>query len=245
MNLLNKIKFELKLMFKTPVLGFSFFAYPILLTLIIGYLAQNSFGSEISSYQYYSIGMMIFIYAGAGLVSVYNFIDNPVKDGNLRVIYMPVKTGNIYLSQIVSGTIFCTLGIAFTMTVFKLLFHVNYNGSELIVFMGFSTLAFLSNALGMFLATIINNVMTINMIFNMIQAIFCLLGGAFFSIESLGKIPAMIAKLSPVKWVIDGMLNSMYDNNNSLLFIIIAVNIVLGIILIAMCKVTFKTEKYL
>lgn len=245
MNLLNKIAFELKLMFKTPVIVFTFFAYPVLLTLIIGYLSQNSFGSEISSYQYYSIGMMIFIYAGAGLSSVYNFMDKPTKDGNLRVIYTPVKTSSIYLSQIISGTIFAAMGILFSMVIFKVFFKVNYNGSEFIVFIGFITLAFLSNALGMFLATVINNLMAINMIFNMIQAIFCVLGGAFFSIESLGKLPAFLAKLSPVKWIIDGILNSMYDNNNTLLFIIIAVNILLSVILICICKKTFKSEKYL
>lgn len=245
MNLLNMVKFEFKLMCKTPVMILSYFIYPVLLTLIIGYLSQNSFGSEISSYEYYSIGMMIFIYMGAGLSSAYNFIDKPIKEGNLRIIFAPIKTMSIYLSQIICGTIFCAIGIIFTMLVFNSLFRINYNGNEITIFLSFVTLAFMSNSICIFLCTIIDDVGPINIIFNMIQSVFCILGGAFFSIESLGKIPAILAKLSPVKWLMDGILNSMYDNNNLLIFIIIAVNIVLGMIFIGFCKVTFKTEKYL
>ncbi|PJI09453.1 MULTISPECIES: ABC transporter permease [Clostridium] len=245
MSLLNMVKFEFKLMSKTSVMVLSFFAYPVVLTLIIGYLTYNNFGSGISSYDYYSIGMMIFIYSGAGLASVYNFIGKPIKQGNLRVIFTPIKTTSIYLSQIICGTIFCAAGAAFTMAAFNVLFGINYNGNEFIIFSSFVTLIFMSNALGVLLCIIIDNDVTINMIFNTIQTVFCVLGGAFFSLESLGKIPAAIAKISPVKWVMDGMLNSIYDNNNFLLYITIAINIVLGVILIAFCKCTFKTEKYL
>lgn len=244
MNLLNKVKFEFKLMIKTPVMFISYFCYPVLLTLIIGYLSQNSFGGEISSYEFYSVSMMIFVYSGAGIASVFNFADKPIKQGNLRVIFTPIKTINIYLSQIICGTIFCAIAIVFNILIFNILFGIDYSGNTIIIFMSFITLAFLSNALGIFLCTIIEDAGVINIIFNMIQTIFCVLGGAFFSIESLGKIPAALAKLSPVKWIMDGILNSMYDNNNYLLFKVIFINIVLGIIIIMFCRLSFKTEKY-
>ena len=61
MNIVNMIKFQLKLMCKTPIMFMMFFVYPVLLTAIIGYLTQSSFGGGVSSYEYYSIGMMIFI----------------------------------------------------------------------------------------------------------------------------------------------------------------------------------------
>ena len=245
MNLLNMIKFELKMMFKTPIMILSYFIYPLLLTLIIGYLAQDSFGGDVSSYEYYSTGMMLFIYSGAGLASAYNFIDKPIKEGNLRIIFTPIKTMNIYLSQILSGTIFSSIGVAITMLLFQTLGIVNYNGNELIIFLSFVTLSFLSSALGIFLCTVIDDSGVINMIFNMIQAILCMLGGAFFSFESLGSVQAFIAKLSPIKWILDGLLNSIYDNNNFLLYVIVAVNIVLGVLLVSICKATFKTEKYI
>lgn len=245
MNLINMIKFEFKLMAKTKVMILSYFVYPVLLTLIIGYLTQSSFGTEISSYEFYSISMMIFMFSGAGLASAYNFIDKPIKEGNLRLMFAPIKTSSIYLSQIICGTIFSSIAVAFSMIAFKYMLNVNYNGSELVVFLAFVTLSFFSSALGVFFCTITDNMMTINMIFNFVQAILCLLGGAFVSIEAFGDIPAFIAKLSPVKWIMDGILNSMYDNNNFLISIIIVVNVILGMILIGVCKRTFKTEKYL
>lgn len=245
MNFVNKVKFEFKIMAKTPAIVYLNFIYPVVITLIIGYLSQNSFGSEISSYEYYSISMMLFIYISSGAGSLYNFIDKPIKQGNFRVIFTPIKTINMYLSQIVCGTIFSTLGIAFTMLVFKTLFNINYNGNLLIIFTFFITIAFMSNAVCIFLFTISDNFQLLNLIITLVQSILGILGGAFFSLEALGEIPATIAKLSPVKYWMDGILNSMYDNNNLIIFIATLVNVALGIIFIIFCKYSFKTEKYI
>jgi ABC-2 type transport system permease protein len=245
MDILNKIKFEFKIMLKSRVLVYSYFISPIVLTILVGYLAQNSFGSGISSYEYYSINMMLFVYMGSGNASLYNFIDKPMKQGNLRVIFTPIKTVYMYLSQIVCGTIFCVMGIVFTTLVFKLLFKINYHGNEFIIFALFSSIAFVSNAASVFLCTTINNFSSISIIITIGQSILCVLGGAFFSLETLGKVPATMAKLSPVKYWIDGVLNSMYDNNNSIISIAIFINVMLGIIFIIFCKYTFKTEKYI
>lgn len=244
MNLINKIKFELKVIIKNQTQINFYFIFPIIFTLLVGYLTQNSFGSEISSYEYYSFNMMIFINIGAGNASLYNFIDKPVKQGNYRVIFTPTRTIYMYLSQILAGTIFCALGIIFTMLVFKIFFNINYRGNEFIIFLLITSIAFVSNAVSIFLATIIDNVNTTNIIITMGQSILCVLGGAFFSLEALGKIPTYIAKLSPVKYWIDGILNSMYDNSNFIISISILVNIALGIMFVIFCKYTFKTEKY-
>lgn len=243
--MINMIKFELKNMFKTSSLVTGFFIQPILMTLIIGYLTQYYFSNGISSYEFYSIGMMIFVYLSSGVASVYNFMDKNIKHGNLRVAFTPVNTKNIYISQIISGTIFCTFGITFTMLVFKYGFGINYGYGWLNIFLALVTLTFFSNSLGIFLSLIIDNVISVNMIFNMIQAIFCLLGGVFFSIEGLGEIPALLSNVSPAKWLMNGILNSMYDNNNYLILTVIVINIILGIIIIQFSKVVFKTEKYL
>lgn len=245
MNLLNMVKFQLKLMIKTPVMILTYFIYPVLLTAIIGYLTQNNFGGEVTSYQYYSISMMIFIFSGAGLASVYNFIDKPIKEGNLRLIFTPISNIGIYLSQIITGTIFSGVGAGVSMILFKVLFSINYNGNEFIIFLSFVALSLMSNALGILLCTILDDVGPINMIFNMLQVFLCVLGGAFISLESLGEFPAALSKISPVKWLMDGLLNSIYDNNNFLLFVTIGVNIVLAMMFIGICTRTFKTEKYL
>lgn len=243
--MINMIKFQFKLICKTPIMFMMYFVYPILLTAIIGYLTQGNFSGGITSYEYYSIGMMIFIFTSAGLISSYNFIDDSIKSGNARIIFAPVKNIVIYLSQIISGTIYSSIAIAATMLIFRMFFSVDYNGNGVLIYVSFMILAFMSNALGMFLCTVINNIGIVNALFNIVQAVLCVLGGAFFSLEALGKIPAMISKISPVKWLMDGLLNSMYDNNNFILFVAIAVNIIVALILIALTSKTFKTEKYL
>lgn len=245
MDMINMIKFQLKLMVKTPIIIIFLFFCPVILTASIGYLSQNSFGSEMSSYTYYSISMMIFVYIAAGIISSFNFIDKPIKDGNFRLIFTPASTSSIYISQILSTTMFSSVGCAFSMIIFSTLFNVDYNGSGMIILLAFIALSFMSSALGVFLCTLFDDAVTINVIFNIVQTILCALGGAFFSIEALGKIPAAIAKISPVKWLMDGILNSMYDNSTTLLYITVLINILLGIIIIMLCKTTFKTEKYI
>lgn len=245
MNIVNMIKFQLKLICKTPVMFMMYFVYPVLLTAIIGYLTQSNFSGGVTSYEYYSIGMMIFIFSSAGLISSYNFLDDNIKQGNVRTMFTPINKLGIYLSQIISGTIYSSVAIVITMIIFNLLFKVNYNGNGILICVSFIILSFMSNALGMFLCTVINNVGLVNVVFNIIQTILCILGGAFFSLEALGKIPAMISMISPVKWFMDGLLNSIYDNNNFVLFVAIVVNVIVALILIGVTSKTFKLEKYL
>lgn len=245
MNMVNMIKFQLKLICKTPVMFMSFFVYPVLLTAIIGYLAQGSFGGDVSSYEFYSIGMMIFIFLNSGLISSYNFLDDKVKGGNIRSMFSPINKLGIFLSQIISGTIYSSVASAVTMLIFSLFFGVNYNGNAVLIFISFVILSFMSNALGMFLCTVLSNIGVINVIFNLVPAILCVLGGVFFSLEALGEIPAMISKISPVKWFMDGILNSMYDSNNFILIISMVINLIVAAGIILITSKTFKREKYL
>ena len=245
MDLINLIRFQFKMLIKSPVMLINFFLYPIILTLIIGYLTQNSFGDGYSSYEFYSISMMIFIFVGTGIGCAYNYLDEPKKAGNSRIILMPVKESNIYLAQIISGTIAFSFAVILSMLFFSIFLNVDYNNNAVIIYLAFSTLIFLSNTLGVFLCTILDKPFVINLIFNLIQMVLCVLGGTFFSMESLGKVPAILAKLSPVKWFLDGILYSMYDNSNTLLMIVILVNFMLGMVFILLCKRTFKTEKYI
>ncbi|MGL5354354.1 MAG: ABC transporter permease [Clostridium sp.] len=245
MNIINMIKFQSKLIIKTPIIMVYYLVYPIVLTAIIGYLTSSSYGNGVTSYEYYSIGMMIFIFSGSGIAAAYNFIDNAVKPGNGRLIYAPVKGFYLYFSQIVTVTIFSALAIAFSMTIFTLFFGVNYGENFVLIFLAFLALSFMSSALGILLATIFNDVGPVNGVFNIIQAVLCLLGGAFMSIEALGKVPAMLSKLSPIKWLMDGLMYSIFDNDNSLLLITIVINLVLGIIFIFICAKTFKRENYI
>ncbi|MGL5417793.1 MAG: ABC transporter permease [Clostridium sp.] len=241
----NMIKMQLNSLFKNKIMIINFVLYPSILTFIIGYLAEGYFKSGITSYEYYSNSMMIFLFMGAGLLSIYNFGDKDVIDGNMRAIYMPIGKEKIYISEVISSSIFSSISIILNILIFKYLFNINYGGNELIIILSFITLAFLSNALGMFLLSLVKEVGICNGIFNLVQAILCVLGGAFISLEGFGDFISSLSKLSPIKYLIEGILNSIYDGNAETLKMIIVVNIIIGIILLIITKWTFKVEKYL
>lgn len=241
----NMIKMQLNALFKNKIMIINFVMYPSLLTFIIGYLAESYFNAGITSYEYYSNSMMIFLFMGAGLLGIYNLGDADKVDGNLRAMYMPVPKSYIYISQIISSTIFASVSIVLNILIFKYLFKIQYAGNELIIILSFITLAFLSNTLGMFLLSLVKEIGICNGIFNLIQAILCTLGGAFISLEGFGEILSFLTKLSPVKYLIEGILNSIYDNSTDMLWIIIMINILLGLAFLVITKKTFKVEKYL
>ncbi|MGL5414860.1 MAG: ABC transporter permease [Clostridium sp.] len=241
----NMIEMQLKALFKNKIMIINFVVYPSLLTFIIGYLAESYFNSGITSYEYYSNSMMIFLFMGAGLLGIYNLGDTDVVDGNLRAMYMPIPKSYIYISQVISSTIFAAVSIVLNILIFKYLFNIHYAGNELIIILSFITLAFLSNALGMFVLSLVKEIGICNGIFNLIQAILCILGGAFISLEGFGGILSLLTKLSPVKYLIEGILNSIYDNSTQMLWIIIMINIILALVFLGITKRTFKIEKYL
>lgn len=241
----NMIKMQLNALFKNKIMIINFVVYPSLLTFIIGYLAESYFNSGITSYEYYSNSMMIFLFMGAGLLGIYNLGDTDVVDGNLRTMYMPIPKSYIYISQVISSTIFAAVSIVLNILIFKYLFNVHYAENELIIILSFITLAFLSNALGMFVLSLVKEIGICNGIFNLIQAILCTLGGAFISLEGFGGILSFLTKFSPVKYLIEGILNSIYDNSTQMIWIIIMINIILAVVFLGITKKTFKIERYL
>lgn len=241
----NMIKTQLKALLKNKIMIINFVVYPSVLTFIIGYLAESYFNSGVSSYEYYSNSMMIFLFMGAGLLAIYNLGDVDVVDGNLRAMYAPVPRIYIYISQVISSTIFSSVSIILNILVFKFLFKVEYAGNEEIIILGFITLAFLSNSLGMFLLSLVKEIGICNGIFNLVQVALCTLGGAFISLEGFGGLLSFLSKLSPVKYLIEGILNSIYDNSTALLWMIIGINIILGLGFLIITKKTFKIERYL
>jgi ABC-type multidrug transport system permease subunit len=138
-----------------------FLLLPTILTAMIGYLTHDNFSKQISSYEYNSIGVMIFMYSGIGVISAFNFIEKDIKQGNIRLIFTPVRTIWIHLSHMISGMLFGTITIAINMMIFKVLFNVNYNDNAVIIFLSFCAIAYISSAIGIFLSIIIDETLKI------------------------------------------------------------------------------------
>jgi len=217
---------------------------PLVLLVIIGYINKDGFTCEFTSYQYYFIGVLIFIYSGIGTNISFNFIDKDNKSGNLRTIFAPVNNKMIYISHIFSALSFAFITLLVNLITFKFIFEVDFSESALMIFLVLLSVVFVSSSIGILFSLIIDDAVIIEEIFTVFQLLFCFIGGCFFSIESIANIPQFIIYLSPIKYVMDGLLQSMYENSNTLSFIIIFINVIIGSILIKVSSLFFKEENY-
>jgi ABC-2 type transport system permease protein len=81
-------------------------------------------------------------------------------------------------------------------------------------------------------------------ILNFFINIFALLGGVFFSLDGYGRTVSFITKLSPVKWVLDGVFKIIYDRDLSYLMPTSVILLVLTAAMLGACKIMFRTEDY-
>ncbi|MBE6046839.1 MAG: ABC transporter permease [Clostridium sp.] len=244
MIVLNFLKFQLRLLFKNRNYMLQLMVLPLVLLVIIGYINKDGFTCEFTSYQYYFIGVLIFIYSGIGTNISFNFIDKDNKSGNLRTIFAPVNNKMIYISHIFSALSFAFITLLVNLITFKFIFEVDFSESALMIFLVLLSVVFVSSSIGILFSLIIDDAVIIEEIFTVFQLLFCFIGGCFFSIESIANIPQFIIYLSPIKYVMDGLLQSMYENSNTLSFIIIFINVIIGSILIKVSSLFFKEENY-
>ncbi len=242
---IHMLKLQMKLIFKNSTSLLQFFLLPTVLVLIIGYLAKDSFNGRVTSYQYYSIGVMLFMYSGFGVIGAFNFIDKFIREGNLRLVYMPINESWIFATHIVSGSLYGILTITVNMVIFGILFGVNYYNNFWIILLLYTSIVLSSSTFGILLSILIDNTIVIEEIFTISQLVLCLLGGCFFSIESIASLPTFFAYMSPVKWIMDGLVNGIFLNDTTKIFIIIPINLLISVIIVIFCKMNFKTEKYL
>lgn len=244
LKIINFVKLQTKLLFKNRNYVLQLMALPLVLLIIMGYINKDGFSSDFTSYQYYFCGVLVFIYSGLGTNVSFNFIDRNNKSGNLRVIFVPINKKFIYASHILSALVFTFVTLIVNFISFKLILNVKYYNSLIIIFLVLLSVIFVSSSIGVLLSLIIDDAVIIEEIFTVFQLLFCIIGGCFFSIESIANIPSFVTYLSPIKYVMDGLFKSIYENNNSLSILIVCINIVLGLIFIKVSGRFFKEENY-
>lgn len=192
------ISIQLKKIIYNKNILMQFFCLPLLLILIIGYLTSNDFSQTITSYQFYSTAVMLFMYVGYGINSSFAFIDRYNKCGNMRLLFVPLRIQWIYLSHIVSETVFGGITAVINLILIQLLFGVSYS-NLLLISITYIAIILLSNSVGILLSLIIDDAIIIEEIFTIAQVVLCIMGGCFFSIESIANVPSFVTYISPIK----------------------------------------------
>lgn len=221
-------------------------AFPFLMVLILGFLNSGNYGMEVNSYDYYGITMMIYIILNSSTIAANSFMEERLKKGNMRIIYSPLPKSFIYTSKILAAFIFSTL--CNLIVIFFLYFFLNINfGGNNIGFVLIILLAFelFSSALGVLLCCIFKSESTTNQLLSIVINILALIGGLFFQLDGFGSVIEKLSYVSPVKWIVNTILQIIYDKNLSYFLPTTLILLVLSISTTLLCKVFYRMEDYI
>jgi len=229
-----------------PMWVFYAIGFPIALVLILGFLMSGSYGSTVSSYDYYGVALMIFGIFNAATFSANSFMEERIRKPNMRLIHAPIRHFYIYFSKILASFVFCAVAYTAVGLFLVLTVGVNYGGTGVwaTILIMLASLFFFS-ALGVTVCCLLKNEGTTNNILSLFFAIFAVLGGLFFPVEGLGKAVTAISWTSPAKWILMACLRIIYDKDFSLFLPVCGLFAILSVVAVALCGRFFRGEEYI
>lgn len=240
-NLSLIIKEDLKNLLKNPMWIFYATLFPVLLVIILGFLSKNSYGSDVTSFDYYGITLMIYSILTSGMTSANSFMEERIKKPNMRIIFAPGNIKSVYLSKIIASFIFAftfhILDMLFLCIVFKI--HITAI-VHILVLMGL--LEFCAVSLGIMFCCIFKTEAMANQILSIVINLFAIFGGLLFSLDGYGKVIRTISYISPAKWLSVTVFRMIYDNDFALFIPVVIVLILLNFAILAVCGKTFRKE---
>jgi ABC-2 type transport system permease protein len=246
MKLITLIKQDFKNLFTNPTVILFSLAYPLVLILLFGFLFSNLYGEKVTSYDYYGVTLMIFLILSAATIPSNTFMEERIKQGNIRIAYAPVNRVEVYMSKIISSYIFVGGFFTFDLSILNVSGVVNYGGGNFIyVLILFLSLLFFSVTLGSALCMIVRNENLTNMVISLFTSILALISGVFFSANSLGSIVSKISKLSPLKWIIDTIFQVIYDGNLQNFGMTIAMTLGMSLIFLIIINFRYRPEDFI
>lgn len=228
----------------SPVMLLTNTLFPLLLILILGYLTRGQYGDTVTSYDYYGITLLVFHALNVSMTASNSFMERKLRASNMRVLYSPIRTSWVYLSKILATFVFTTLCMGMLAVLLVVLFGVHFGGKDAVyVFVALALFHLFSAAFGVWFCCLWKSEELANKILNVVNNVLALMGGLFFSWDSLGRTAETLSYFSPVKWVVDGLFRIVYDGS-LWSFIPLASGLLIGTALLLLgCKLTFRTEE--
>ena len=212
----------------------------------MGFTTSGSYSSKFTSYQYYGITFMIYSIFLSATIASNSFMEERIKNGNMRILYSPVPARFLYISKIIASFMYCSICHLLCLLVLSKIVNVNYGGSKCIYTVILVLLAELvASSLGILMCIIVKKEQESNQIISIILMIFSLLGGVFFPIDRFGKAVTVLSNISPIKWMAKGMFNSIFENSLADFKIAAIFLSVLAVLMLTICHIKFKEEEYL
>jgi ABC-2 type transport system permease protein len=220
--------------------------FPLLLILILGWLGSGNYGSQVNAYDYYGITMVIYAIFNTSTIAANSFMEERIRSGNLRLIYAPISTADIYLSKVAATFVFASLCHLALIAMLHWPLGVNFGGSNtLYVIVLLLLLELFSSALGILLCCICKSENLANRILSIVVNLCAVLGGLFFPPDGLGRVLSALSCLSPAKWSLQAIFALVYDSNLNYLLPAYLLLTALSAAAVGLCHIFFRTEDYL
>ena len=221
-------------------------AFPVLLILILGFLTSGGYGDTITSYDYYGVALMIYGVFNASTFAANSFLEERIKNPNMRIVYSPVRSFYIHFSKVLATTVFCTAMYTIAAIFLKITVGVNYGGADAwSIFIIMLLSIFFFSSLGVTVCCVIKNEGATNSILNLIFTLAAVFGGIFFPVNGLGKAIAAASWASPAKWILTVCLQIIYDKDFSLFLPVCGILVLLCAVSVLLCNKFFRGEDYI
>lgn len=232
-------------LFLNPMWVILCIAFPFLFTTILGILTEGLYGTSVSSYDYYGVTMLVFSSLYAGTYSANSFLEERIKQPNLRIAYSPISSLFIPIAKIIATFLFTGVFFSFSGGLTHLFFDVNFGGRMLIfVWLLILALDLFFSCLGVLMCCIFKSEGTANQVLSIITAFLGLLSGLFFPVASLGKTMVSISNFSPVTKVLDTVFVMIYDQNYSQFLPVLLILLLLSLVTMVLIGFLFNGEDY-
>jgi ABC-2 type transport system permease protein len=226
---------------KNPMWVFYNAVFPVLLVAIIGFLTRESYGNDVTSYDYYGITLMVYSILSSGMTSANSFMEERIRKANMRIIYAPGNVKSIYLSKILSSFCFLSICHLLDIVILCLLYNIHISSIPQMLVL-FVLIEFFSVSLGVMLCCIFKTEAMANQILSMVINIFAILGGLFFPLDGYGKAARIACYISPVKWLVKTTFSIIYDKDFSGFYPTVLIMIISISVVIIVCDKTFRKE---
>lgn len=192
---------------------------------------------------YYAITMLTLIIMYGSMSSSSAIINERIRKTYSRVIGTPVRRYEYFVGKLFGSVLVTTLQILLVVLFSKYILKA-YLGENLVVYgiIIFSEII-MSVSIGQGIAYIIKNDSVVHGLLNAIIPIMVLLGGGYFPLEQFGSnILSAAAKISPIKWVNDSILNVIYDGDYSKVIPAVVINLSIAFVFIILASKKYQGE---
>ncbi|MDB0439041.1 ABC transporter permease [Clostridioides difficile] len=219
--------------------------FPLIIIMLLGYLTSKSYGTEFTSYNYYTIVTIPFCIL-MGIISVsYAAQDEKISSTSYRYMISPISIIALVLSKLFSCTIILSLCNVITLIIIKGVFQINFGGNFLAIIFLLVCESAVVSAIGLFLGLACKNLDILRNIINIPIVIFGFLGGVFFPVSSLSPVVSLAINISPLTWVNRSIVACIYDNNLHPLFNISSIFVIISILMTVLTVKFFKREAFI